>query len=319
MFNLFDFCSLHWIWPWLLPFLLGLGLGWLFWGRLKSIIEDLESKISGLNSKIIAMEAELDMTKKRKIEAEGNSALYKGQLRECQESKAGSAIKLSVSPLSTLSTGSSIAPSSLATDTSDKWGTAIGSENLQIIEGIGPKMEEVLKENSIDSFNILAQTSPNALREILNKYGDKYKIIDPKTWPQQAGLAVNGQWSELISLQKQLDTGRSDKMTTSTSDSKLEKWLIKAKIIRRWKQDDLKAIEGIGPKIESLLNNAGITTWHTLSETSTDKINEILTAAGPNFSLADPSTWTKQAEMAAEGLWDDLDAYQDFLNGGKEK
>jgi len=318
MFNLFHFCSLNWIWPWLLPFLLGLALGWLIWGRLKSIIADLENKISGLNARIKGLEADLDIANKRRLEAEGNIALYKGQLRECQESKAGDSIKLSANPIAP-AVGMAAVAASLPTNTGDKWGAAIGNDNLQIIEGIGPKMEEILKENGISNFSALASNSPAALRNILDKYGDKYRIIDPKSWPQQAALAVNGQWNDLITLQKQMDTGRSDRVATTVTDSKLEKWLIKARIIRRWKQDDLKAIEGIGPKIESLLKNAGISTWQTLSETSTDKINEILKAAGPNFSLADPGTWPKQAEMVAQGRWDELDGYQDFLNGGKEK
>ncbi len=320
MFNLFDFCSLHWIWPWLLPFLLGLGLGWLIWGRLKSIIAELENKINGLNAKIRGLELDLENANKARMEAEGNIALYKGQLRECQESKAGDTIKLSATNVAApVATMAAAAMPTSSISTGDKWGAAIGTDNLQIVEGIGPKMEEVLKENGITNFGMLANSSPQSLRDILDKYGDKYRIIDPKTWPQQAALAVDGQWNDLITLQKQLDTGRSDTVTTGETDSKLEKWLIKARIIRRWQQDDLKAIEGIGPKIESLLNNAGINTWQALSETSSDRIKEILDNAGPNYALADPGTWPKQAEMAAQGKWDELDAYQDFLNGGKEK
>jgi large subunit ribosomal protein L27 len=82
--------------------------------------------------------------------------------------------------------------------------------------------------------------------------------------------------------------------------------------------DDLKKIEGIGPKIAELLNEAGITTFAQLSETSVERIQEILEAAGPRFSIHNPSTWPKQAELAAAGKWDELKAWQDELDGGKE-
>ncbi|MBK9256263.1 MAG: hypothetical protein IPM42_12310 [Saprospiraceae bacterium] len=178
-------------------------------------------------------------------------------------------------------------------------------------------MESVLIENGIRDFATLASKSPVELRTILNQYGEKYNIIDPTTWPQQADMAHRREWSGLIELQKALDTGRSDTVAGET-DSKLEKFLIKAKVLRRWRQDDLKAVEGIGPKIEELLNNAGINTWRSLSETSIDRIQAVLTAAGPRYSLADPGTWPKQAALAADGKWDELSAYQDYLQGGKD-
>ena len=84
------------------------------------------------------------------------------------------------------------------------------------------------------------------------------------------------------------------------------------------KGDDLKKIEGIGPKIEELLHVAGITTFAQLSETSAEKVKEILDEAGPRFSIHNPATWAKQAELAAAGKWDELKTWQDALDGGKE-
>jgi len=81
--------------------------------------------------------------------------------------------------------------------------------------------------------------------------------------------------------------------------------------------DDLKKIEGIGPKISELLNNAGIFTFKQLSETDASKIKEILAAAGSRYASHDPTTWPKQAGMAAAGNWDELKTWQDELDGGK--
>ncbi len=82
-------------------------------------------------------------------------------------------------------------------------------------------------------------------------------------------------------------------------------------------KDDLKKIEGIGPKIAELLNNAGITTFAALAGTDTAKIKDILAEAGSRYKSHDPTTWPAQAKMAADGEWDKLSAWQDELDGGK--
>ena len=81
--------------------------------------------------------------------------------------------------------------------------------------------------------------------------------------------------------------------------------------------DDLKKVEGIGPKISDLLNVAGIHTYAQLGATSEDRLKEILTEAGGIYASKDCSTWAKQSEMAAAGEWDKLKAWQDELDGGK--
>lgn len=82
--------------------------------------------------------------------------------------------------------------------------------------------------------------------------------------------------------------------------------------------DDLKIVEGIGPKIEQLLNQAGILTFAQLANTAPERITEILRAAGPRFQIHDPATWPQQAAMARDGQWETLKAWQDALNKGKE-
>jgi large subunit ribosomal protein L27 len=84
------------------------------------------------------------------------------------------------------------------------------------------------------------------------------------------------------------------------------------------KQDDLKMIEGIGPKIEGLLHDAGILTWANLADAPTEQIQAILDEAGPRYRMHQPTTWAKQARLAADGNWTELEAYQDHLDGGRE-
>ena len=83
-------------------------------------------------------------------------------------------------------------------------------------------------------------------------------------------------------------------------------------------RDDLKKIEGIGPKIESLLNDGGFTTFAQLAAGPVERVQEILDAAGPRYRVHNPATWAKQAELARDGKWDELMTLQDELKGGKE-
>lgn len=87
---------------------------------------------------------------------------------------------------------------------------------------------------------------------------------------------------------------------------------------KKVKVDDLKIVEGIGPKIEGLLNEAGINTWADLANAPTEKVQAVLDEAGPRYRMHDPATWAKQAKMANEGQWEELETYQDKLDGGRE-
>jgi small subunit ribosomal protein S6 len=81
--------------------------------------------------------------------------------------------------------------------------------------------------------------------------------------------------------------------------------------------DNLKRIEGIGPKISEALKASGITTYGKLSEMNIDDIKKVLDEAGDRFQNQDPSTWPKQAELASAGEWDKLKAWQEDLKAGR--
>ncbi|MBK8390495.1 MAG: 30S ribosomal protein S1 [Saprospiraceae bacterium] len=83
------------------------------------------------------------------------------------------------------------------------------------------------------------------------------------------------------------------------------------------KKDDLKIIEGIGPKIAEHLNAAGIHTFAELAASSVESLQAVLDAAGPAYTIHDPGTWAQQAQLAADGKMDELQVLQDELKGGK--
>tara|TARA_R110002033_G_scaffold449_2_gene4325 strand:+ start:6362 stop:7015 length:654 start_codon:yes stop_codon:yes gene_type:complete len=80
------------------------------------------------------------------------------------------------------------------------------------------------------------------------------------------------------------------------------------------KADDLKKVEGIGPKIASTLVEAGIATFSDLAKATPEAISEIIAGVRGNHVT---DTWPAQAQLAADGKWDELKKWQDELDGGK--
>ena len=83
------------------------------------------------------------------------------------------------------------------------------------------------------------------------------------------------------------------------------------------KQDDLKVVEGIGPKIEEMFHAGGIKTWKALSETAVARCQEILDGGGERYKVHDPASWPMQAKMCYEGKWAELLKWQDEHDHGK--
>ena len=196
----------------------------------------------------------------------------------------------------------------------NKW---LDFRDLKIVEGVGPKIESLLKEAGIRNWEDLSNTEPSTIQNILNEAGPRYRIHDPKSWPLQARLAFKNDWIVLINLQKEMGGGKVGSKDKS-SRSKVEKLVMKAKGIKAYAPDDLKIIEGVGPKIEGLLKADGIKDWKDLAAAKPERIKAVLTAAGDRYRLADPATWPRQASLAARGNWEELKAYQDRLKGGIE-
>lgn len=85
---------------------------------------------------------------------------------------------------------------------------AVKADDLTLIEGIGPKIAELLVKGGIANFEQLAAAKPQAIKTILDAAGKRYQMHDPSTWPQQATLARDGKTAELKKLQDKLKAGR---------------------------------------------------------------------------------------------------------------
>jgi len=82
-------------------------------------------------------------------------------------------------------------------------------------------------------------------------------------------------------------------------------------------QDDLTLIEGIGPKIKSVLYAAGLHTFADVAKTEVEELRQILLASG--LRVNNPATWPQQATLAAEGKLEELKALQQTLNAGRRE
>lgn len=80
-------------------------------------------------------------------------------------------------------------------------------DDLTVIEGIGPKINTLFKENGLNTFAQIASATVPQMRLILDKGGARYRIANPSTWAKQAKLAANNKWKELKSLQDELSGG----------------------------------------------------------------------------------------------------------------
>lgn len=140
-------------------------------------------------------------------------------------------------------------------------------------------------------------------------------------------------FAQTIDVAKVVPTAQPEQKTTKTSDDNVETKLKAAAVLEKGKNkikakskekskskkgDDLKKIEGVGPKIEQLLNADGVKTYNDIIAVGAEKIREILLKAGPQYKVHDPSTWGDQAGLAKAEKWDELYEMQAQLKGGKK-
>jgi len=85
------------------------------------------------------------------------------------------------------------------------------------------------------------------------------------------------------------------------------------------KKDDLKKIEGVGPKAAEAMIAGGLDTFAKVAKAKPEAISEMLTEASSRLAHLVTDTWPKQAKLAADGKWDELEKLQDRLDGGIEK
>ena len=165
-------------------------------------------------------------------------------------------------------------------------------DDLKLINGIGPFIEGQLNEIEIYAFQQIAAFDDKTIDDVTTAIGFFPGRILRDDWIGQAArlAAIKEDHPEALETQAVFPNN----------------------------PEDLKLVEGIGPKIEEVLKNAGIQTWKDLAGSDPDQLRTILQEAGGRFRMHNPATWPKQAKMAVKGKWEKLKEYQDYLKGGRE-
>ncbi|HIO96940.1 MAG TPA: hypothetical protein EYG71_03335 [Leucothrix sp.] len=186
-------------------------------------------------------------------------------------------------------------------------------DDLKKIEGIGPRIEEILNKQGIYTFETLRKTDRDTLKKHLVTADKRFDANETESWPHQAGMAEKGQWEELKIYQEFIDEDdHEDEITPAVSlTTKRASPTPFASNIT--KNDDLKKIEGIGPKIEALLQKNNISSFEQLKACRRESLIAILENAGPQYRMHEPKTWPEQAQMAFNGEWKKLTEFQDYL------
>lgn len=99
------------------------------------------------------------------------------------------------------------APEVAAPEVAARAAAPVTEDDLKRIEGIGPVIAGLLRENGIFTFRQLADTPTERLTALLTE-ARLNRLSDPATWPEQARLAAEGQWDALEQLQASLKGGR---------------------------------------------------------------------------------------------------------------
>ena len=123
--------------------------------------------------------------------------------------------------------------------------------------------------------------------------------------------------SELAACNQKLASGATAMSSFIAAPIPFDRKAARAAFGKRVKEDDLKVVEGIGPKISGLFHNYNIKTWKALSETSVAKCQEVLDSGGEKYKIHDPASWPMQAKMCYENKWKELHKWQEEHKHGK--
>ncbi|MFI6424417.1 helix-hairpin-helix domain-containing protein [Promicromonospora sp. NPDC050880] len=236
----------------------------------------------------------------------------------------------------------------------DAPGTAAPQDDLRRIEGIGPKIAAALAAAGYGTYARIAGATEDELREAVASQGIKF-APSASTWADQAQYLVDGDEDGLQEYQDYLVGGQErrakfnenvdyadvdeiegteakaaalaqDEAETAAAEAAAEQTTPEPSPEPSSEPEpepepepqDLRRIEGIGPKIEAVLKAAGYTTYAKIAGASETELREALATGGITFAPA-ATSWADQAQYLVDGDEDGLQEYQDYLVGGQER
>lgn len=190
--------------------------------------------------------------------------------------------------------------------------TKTGEDDLEIIEGVGPKFAAALRDDGLATFRQVANADENRLRGALTKANLSFAPSLP-TWAQQARYLADGDEENFRAYVQYLTAGR-EAGSEVGAGSGIQGLAGTAATDDR--EDDLERIEGIGPRFASALKAAGIKSFGRLAGSSSDDLRSAIEAAGLSFAPS-ITTWAEQASLLAKGDEDGFKALTDRLVAGR--
>lgn len=88
------------------------------------------------------------------------------------------------------------------------FGKRIKENDLTVVEGIGPKIQELFHNHDVKTWKGLSECSVDKCQSVLESGGDRFRMHKPGSWPKQAKMAYEGRWADLLKWQDELDGGK---------------------------------------------------------------------------------------------------------------
>ena len=302
----------------LVAFLIGVWLGWVLWSRYRQEAERLRIENVSLDATATTLRNEQQILNTKLAEAETGQATLESQVQSLNwdAEKMRNQLTVLESDMEKLQERNRQLEAELGLAVNQEGGTEGGlSPEILVpipskpLEEDLPDLETVATEGTPADPGSpdLAITEPPALT--LDDAEPELSALDDK---DDAGTTVVPTPVFIAPVPEKIEESETEK---PKGKDKAEEPLVAT--VSKGPKDDLKIVEGIGPKIEELLFNAGVTTYGQLAATGVQQLKDILSDAGSRFAMHDPGTWPAQSLLAANGEWAELKAYQDFLNAGK--
>ena len=212
--------------------------------------------------------------------------------------------KLNIPIFAMVDTNSDPRPINYVIPSNDDASKSINIILTEVTNAIAAGLEERKSEKQAEKEGVAQETAAPSKAEVVEKVEEE-KAVTAKAPKEEKAEAP-----------KAKDTPEQAKDDAAVISEKKEK--PEAKKAVKAESDDLTKIEGIGPKAAEALSNAGIDSYAKLAKANADKIKEILTESSSRMAHLDPGSWPKQAKMAADGNWDELQDWQEKAKGGVE-
>jgi len=149
----------------------------------------------------------------------------------------------------------------------------------------------------------IVKKAPKAKKDVAKKAAPKAKATKkaPKAKKVTKTTTAKAATSKQVAIAKEtVDKTPTPAISVAT----------KATVVDTTQVDDLKVIEGVGPKLAQMLVEAGITSYAILANAEVADIQKILDAAGSRYKMHNPTSWPLQARFARDGKFEALKSWQ---------